>query len=151
MNEQTNDEMPYWKRYYTANKETICKNRLNRYAFNAIKRIKEAIPEKVDEYLLKYPWNAKREKFARMIILKKNIRLNSALFSECFEASMLAYIYAIHRCAVNDCNYVDDYIKKMTRIYVICAIIAFNADKSYLARQGYKTVSLDAPEWKDRA
>lgn len=63
---------------------------------------------------------------------------------DCYEAGMLAYLYSIHRCAAMGCDYTVRYIRKMVRIYMICALVVYHDVKNLCQTNGFHEIQLDA-------
>lgn len=59
---------------------------------------------------------------------------------------MLAYLYSIHRCAFMSYNHVAAYIKKMIKIYIICALVVYDDSKNLCKANGFKEIKLNADE-----
>ena len=88
---------------------------------DSIMRIKDIIPDKVDEFAARYKFED-IEKYIRYAMKKYEIYENRAVYAECFSNAALCYYYSICRCAFCDYSYVVPYIRKMIEIAIICGL-----------------------------
>ncbi len=130
-----------WRRYYEKNRYTLCRKKLDEQCYRSIQDIRARCPERVQEYLSRYPF----EQYARRQIERelawRGISPAREVYMECYDAGMLAYLYSIHRCALMACGYTEYYIRKMIRILILCALVV-SAEVGNLCRQNNLT------EWR---
>lgn len=62
------------------------------------------------------------------VIRKYGIRKENYAWQECEEATYMAYLYSIYRCAASDYSYVDFYVRKMGKIFVYWALVISSID-----------------------
>ena len=112
------------RRYYQKNRYALCRKRLERDCYHSMDSIRERYPEQVRRYLERYPF----EQYAHRPILRelarRSISPSSAVYMECYDAGMLAYLYSIHRCARMGYEHTPFYIVHMIRVLTGCALIA---------------------------
>ena len=75
---------------------------------------------------------------------------NQLVYQECYSAAMMAYIYSICQCALRGYTHIKMYVRKMTRILILCAMAVSNDNKRLCQFHGFREVRLDALEQTDR-
>ena len=138
------------KKYYEANKYKICHNTLNHYCFKSIERIKNICPERINDYISRYPFDEYAEQYIKRKLTLCKIYPKQARYADCYDAGMFAYLYSIHRCAFMNYNHTARYIKKMIRIYIICAIVLYDEERNLCKTNNFKEVRLDSEEYAGR-
>lgn len=108
--------------YYERNRYEICRRRIGEECFRAMERVKAVCPERIDRYLEQWPFDAYADRRIKSQLRWWHIYPQHHLYDDCYDAGMLAYLYSIHRCAMMEYEYVNHYIAKMVRIFVICAL-----------------------------
>jgi len=132
------------KNYYEKNKYRLCNNKLNFYSFYAIEQIQENCKETVNEYFERYPFEMYAENYILKELYKKNIYSTQDKYADCYDAGMIAYLYSICRCAYMKYNHTEAYIKKMVRVYIICALVVYTDTYNLCRENGFQEVRLDA-------
>jgi len=132
------------RKYYEDNKYRLCNYTLNCYCIRAIEKIRGSYRDAVDEYINRYPFEIYAESSIRKELSKHKIYPSQARHADCYDAGMLAYLYSIHRCAAMKYNHSEYYIKKMIRIYVICAIVVYEETKNLCRINGFFEIRLNA-------
>lgn len=133
-------------RYYMENRVDLCRKKLTIYAYQSISEIRSRMPGRVEEYLRAYPFEVYGDKLISKILREFGIRRHEAVYADCYEAGMLAYLYSIHRCAALGCDYTIAYIRKMVRIYVGCALVVYHEVRELCHGNHFREVRLDADE-----
>ena len=131
------------RKYYEENKYRICNYILNCYCLKAIEQIRASCPSEVSIYMQRYPFEEYAEAFIRRALHRYNIYRSHGMYDDCYDAGMLAYLYSIHRCAVMQYTYTQAYIKKMIRVYIICAIVVYQESKNVCRVNGLREIHLD--------
>ncbi len=108
--------------YYERNRYELCRRRIGEECFRAMERVKAVCPERVERYLEQWPFDAYADRRIKSQLRWWHIYPQHRLYDDCYDAGMLAYLYSIHRCAMMEYQYVNQYIAKMVRIFVICAL-----------------------------
>ena len=138
------------KEYYQRNKYRLCHHKLNVYSFNTIEKIGKICTTTVNKYIERYPF----EKYANAYIVKElyKYRINTSHdnYDDCYSAGMVAYLYSIHRCAYMKYSHTEAYIKKMIRIYIICALVIYDDTYNLCKENDFKEVRLDAETSQNR-
>lgn len=118
----------YKKQYYLKNRIKICKSVINEYCYRCIEKAKENHPNRMRRLYTKYPFETYGENCFKSLRYRFHIRKDSCLFQECYDASMLAYMYSVSRCCINVEleEYIIKYLYKVMKIYFICVL---NIDK----------------------
>lgn len=88
------------------------------YTYRSMERIRQEHPEQVAYYLEQYPFDKAVERAVLSALRRYRISPGDAIFADCYDAGMLAYLYSIHRCAAMNYSHVIPYIRKMIRLYV---------------------------------
>lgn len=99
-----------------------CKYTLTDGCYKAMKRDKDKAQNKIAYLQIKYPY----ENFQRYFASKAyyyGARKGNYVWQECEDAAMMAYMYGVGRCAAEGYDYIENYVKKMGRIYMKCALI----------------------------
>ena len=107
-------------------------------------------PDRVDEYTNRYPFEEYAERYIKRELYIHEIFSTQDRYADCFDAGMLAYMYSIHRCAAMQYDYAAAYIKKMIRIYVICAVVVYSDTKNLCQMNDFREIRLDAETSIDR-
>ena len=105
------------------------------YAYASIKRCQKVAQRKMDEMMALYPYEAYSE-YIRIICYRyRAYKSNSYLWDECQSCAFIAYWYSIGRCAVSgyEGDHVNNYIKKLIRIYVRCKVAQYNLENGYVS------------------
>ena len=97
-----------------------------------------------------YPFEEYGEIFIIRALRRYGIYPAHGMYADCYDAGMLAYLYSIHRCAFMGYTYTEPYIKKMVRIYIICAIAVYKETKNLCRVNGFTEIRLDADYFSDR-
>ena len=134
----------YRKNYYEKNKYTLCYNTINRDCFKSMEQIKQLCPNSVNKYMLRYPFEEHAERYIKRELYGNRIFSSRELYDDCYDAGMLAYLYSIHRCAFMNYEHTIAYIRKMIRIYIICAIVVYFDARNICKANGFREVRLDA-------
>ena len=103
--------------YYERNRYALCRRRLGEECFRAMEKVKAVCPERIEQYMEQWPFDAYADRRIKS-------HPQHHLYDDCYDAGMLAYLYSIHRCAMMEYQHVNQYIAKMVRIFVICALNA---------------------------
>jgi hypothetical protein len=143
---ETNREclLAYNREYRENKKYALCYRTLNRYCFKSMEQIRCLCPDRVNYYMIRYPFEEYAERHIKKEIYKNGIYPSQAQYADCYDAGMLAYLYSIHRCAAMNCNYAVSYIRKMIRIYIICALVVYRDAKNLCRTNGFREIRLDA-------
>ena len=132
------------RQYYEKNRYRLCYNSLNHYCPKAINKIAGLCPDAVKEYYRRYPFEEYGEPSIKKQLSRNRVFSHQARYDDCFEAGIQAYLYSMHRCAYMGIENVRPYINKMTRIYVICALVIHDDVKNLCKANGFKEVRIDA-------
>ena len=138
------------RKYYEENKYKICHNTLNRYCFKSMEQIQGFCPDRVDDYTNRYPFEEYAERYLKRQLCIYEIFPAQDRYADCFDAGLLAYLYSIHRCAAMQYNHAAAYIKKMIRIYIICAVIIYRDAKELCQVNGFQEIRLNAEASMDK-
>lgn len=133
----------YKREYWEKNKYKLCYELLNYYCFKSMEEIQKQCPKRVEKYLTRYPFEKYAEKRIRRELYIRGVYLSDSKYADCYDAGMLAYMYSIHRCAYLACDYTIPYIRKMIRIYVLCALIVYNEIGNICRMNQFKEYRLD--------
>lgn len=112
----------YSRTYYERHRQEICRRRIGEECFRAMEKVKKECPERIERYLEQWPFDAYADRRIRSQLWWWRIDPQHHLYDDCYDAGMLAYLYSIHRCAMMEYQHVNQYIAKMVRIFVICAL-----------------------------
>lgn len=108
--------------YYERNRQELCRRRIGEECFRAMEKVKMVCPERIEWYLEQWPFDAYADRRIKSQLWWWHIYPQHHLYDDCYDAGMLAYLYSIHRCAMMEYQHVNQYIAKMVRIFVICAL-----------------------------
>ena len=108
--------------YYERNRYEICKRRIGEECFRAMEKVKAWCPERIERYLEQWPFDGYAHQRIKTQLRWWRIYPQHHLYDDCYDAGMLAYLYSIHRCAMMEYKYVNQYIAKMVRIFITCAL-----------------------------
>ena len=125
------------------NKIGVYKKTISDYAYRSIESIKNQFPEAVERYLKLYPFEQYGHKVIANTLSRNRIFPSHGEYADCFEAGMIAYLYSVHRCASMNCDYTVPYIRKMVRIYIVCALVIYNDAKNLCRINGFREIRLD--------
>lgn len=125
-------------------KVTDCRRTLEDYACRSMERVRTQFPEQVAKWLTRFPFEEYGHKYICVQLYRYRVLTGNAAYDDCYEAGMLAYLYSIHRCAALGCDYTIPYIRKMVRIYVLCALIVYRDAHNLCRANGFREVRLDA-------
>lgn len=112
------------KTYYERNRYELCRRRIGEECFRAMEKVKRVCPERIERYFEQWPFEAYADRRIKRQLWWWRIYPQHHLYDDCYDAGMLAYLYSIHRCAMMEYQHVEQYIAKMVRIFVICALNA---------------------------
>ena len=132
------------REYYAENRYERCRHSLNSYCVESIRSIGDTCKERVNEYTQRYPFEIYADPYIERMLRKKRISPNNPRYDECYSAGMFAYLYSIHRCALMKYSHVESYIKKMIKVYFVCAIVIYNETNNLCKTHGFRHVQLDA-------
>ncbi len=120
-----------------------CRKVLGVYAYRSMGRAKAACGDTVSQYFEKYPFERFGESLIQRELWRRSITKSRAEYADCYDAGMLAYLYSIHRCAVNGCHYVSFYVQKMIRIYVQCARVVYRDAHNICTLYRFREVNVE--------
>ena len=129
--------------YYERNRYELCKRRIGEECFRAIEKVRSLCPERVDWYLEQWPFEAYADKRIKSQLWWWRIYPQHHLYNDCYDAGMLAYLYSIHRCAMMEYQHVNQYIAKMVRIFVICALNAGRETENLCRKNDLRLCHMD--------
>ncbi len=90
----------------------------------------------ISELYLKYSYEEYLLPCFKYYCRRYEIRQGGYLYQECFDASMLGYMYSICRCGIvadrNDVKHIRVYIWKVTGKYIIAAMVIAYDGKTYI-------------------
>ena len=132
------------RKYYEDNKYRICNHTLNCYCTKSIEQIRGVCLDTVNDYINRYPFEDYAERYINRELYLRKIYPSQSRYADCYDAGMLAYLYSIHRCAAMQYNHTAPYIKKMIRIYIICAIVVYDETNNLCRVNGLREIRLDA-------
>lgn len=128
------------RKYYEKNKFECCKKRITTSLENSLKRVKKILKNDyestIDEYRIKYPFDSNKfYSYAFKILRNYGIKSNYDVYDECISWVYISYDYSIHRATINKCNHVENYIKCMIRVFIVCVLNTYNREKEYLLKE----------------
>lgn len=132
-----------WHPYYERNRQEICRRRIGEECFRAIEKVKITCPERVERYLEEWPFDAYADRRIKSQLRWWRIDPQHSLYDDCYDAGMLAYLYSIHRCAMMEYRHVNQYIAKMVRVFVVCALNAGRDAEALCRENNLRLCSLD--------
>ena len=142
--EQNARKMAYRRRYYEKHRVSLCKKRLDDETFLCVERAQVACPEAVEQYLLRYPFEQYGDRLIRSVLFQNGVYSSHAAYADCYDSGMLAYLYSIHRCAAMSYDHVVPYLRKMIRVYMICALVVYRDAENLCRANNFREVRLDA-------
>lgn len=134
----------YRRTYYLRHRYDICKYTLDVYTFRSIETIQSLIPDRVAAYIQQWDFEACAHKRILRQLYRYNIYPSNQLYSDCYDAGMIAYLYTIHRCAWMRYDHVIPYLIKMIRILVTCALYVGRETENICQQNGFVQYHLDA-------
>lgn len=134
----------YRKKYYEKNKVKICRKRLHGDTYKSIEKVKMQYAPIVEQYFFNYPFEEYGDKIIRRTLYRNGVYRFHGVYDDCYDAGMLAYLYSIHRCAALNCSYVIPYIRKMVRIFMICALVIYQDAENLCQATDFCRIQLDA-------
>lgn len=90
-----------------------------------------------------YPFEGFASRCLRRQLRYFHIYPSQARYDDCYDAGMMAYLYTIHRCAYMGYSYVEAYMAKLIRIYLICAVIVFPDAQNLCKENNLRELNLD--------
>jgi len=132
------------RKYYENNKYDICNKTINIYCIGKIEKIRNLHSEKVNEYMNRYPFEECADGYIKKQLRIHKIYSSHSHYDDCYDAGIMAYLYSIHRCAEMSYSYTEFYMKKLIRIYIICALVICNDTKNLCQINGFREIRLDA-------
>lgn len=122
---------------------SISRKTIGEYCYRAIEKIQKKCPKKVDKLLQRYPFEGFASQRLRRQLRYFHIYPSQARYDDCYDAGMMAYLYTIHRCAYMGYSYVEAYMTKLIRIYLICAAIVFPDAQNLCRENNLRELNLD--------
>ena len=140
------------KSYYEKNKYKVCYRTLNVYSFSAMERVRKTNKADVDRYYSDYPFETCAQRHIDFVLKSKEIFEDKPYYADCQSAASLAYMYSIHRCAYMEYinEHVINYIRKMVRIYIDCALVVYYEFRNICNQNNLKEIYIDNEVWNDR-
>ena len=132
------------RQYYEANKYALCHHTLNVYCVNKIERIRTLCPDRADSYISRYPFEEYADRYIKKRLAIHRVLSSHGHYHDCYDAGMMAYLYSVHRCAEMSYDHVIPYIKKLVRIYIICALVIHDDTKNLCQSNGFREIRLDS-------
>lgn len=132
------------RQYYEKNKFTLCIYTINIYPVNKIEKIRSLCPDKADEYISRYPFEGYAEGYIKKRLAIHKVFSSHSHHHDCYDAGVMAYLYSVHRCAEMSYDHVEPYIKKLIRIYIICALAIHNDTRNLCHANDFREIRLDA-------
>lgn len=136
------------RKYYEENRYRICNYTLNCNCMKAIEQIHSLCPDAICEYIELYPFEKYAEQPIAKELSKKGIYPAQGRYADCYDAGMFAYLYSIHRCAYMRYSHVEAYIKKMIRIYIVCALVVYDETRNLCRENGLREIRLDSDVYR---
>lgn len=121
-----------------------CRKTISEYSYRSMESIQALYPHRVERYFQNYPFDQYGHRFICNVLYRFRIYRDRAEYDDCYEAGMVAYLYSVHRCAALDCDYTIPYIRKMIRIYVLCALVIADDGRNLCRANGLRQIHLDA-------
>jgi hypothetical protein len=138
------------REYYDKNKYTLCNNTINVYCIAKIEKVRSLYMDRVGEYINRYSFEEYADSYIRKQLSIYKINKSHSHYDDCYDAGMMAYLYSVHRCAEMSYSHVEPYIKKLIRIYIICAIVIHNDSKNLCKENNFSEVRLDSEASSDK-
>jgi len=132
------------REYYEKNKYILCNKTINVYCIAKIEKVRSTYKDRVDEYINLYPFEEYADRYIKKQLFICKVYKAHSHYDDCYDAGMMAYLYSIHRCAEMTYSHVEPYIKKLIRIYIICAIVIHNDSKNLCKSNNFSEVRLDS-------
>ena len=132
------------RKYYEDNRYSICHKTLNVYCIKKIKSVRSLCADRVGDYMMRYPFENCTDGYIKKQLRIYRVHSSHSHYDDCYDAGMMAYMYSIHRCAEMSYNHVEQYIKKLVRIYIVCALVIHNDTKNLCRENGFTEVRLDS-------
>ncbi len=110
--------------YYERNRYELCRRRIGEECYRAMEKVMAVCPERIERYLEQWPFEAYAARRIKSQLWWWHIYPQHKLYDDCYDAGMLAYLYSIYRCAMMEYQNVNQYIAKMVRIFIVCALNA---------------------------
>ncbi|MBR2883719.1 MAG: hypothetical protein IKB93_02905 [Clostridia bacterium] len=123
-----------------------CKKTLNEYLYNSMKRDKERNGAQIQHYFIQYPFEQFGERAIKQKLKHFGICKNKAMYDDCYDAGVMAYMYSIHRCGASGYDYFIPYLYKMIRIYIMCALIIYNDSYNICRINNMKQICINKEE-----
>lgn len=108
-----------------------------------MERVQAACPERVREYLERWPFEVFAQEQIRRHLYRQRIYPHQERYADCYDAGMLAYLYSIHRCAMMGYTHTEQYILKLIRIFTICALNAGQETRAICRENDLTELRLD--------
>lgn len=134
--------LEYKRAYWRANRRRLSRM-LEGYMLSAMERIYAACPERVAEYLERWPYERYGEAQTARALRRAHVFPGHALHDDCVDACMLAYMYSVYRCAYMGYEHTEQYILKLLRIAVANALIAGDETAAICEANGFTRFELD--------
>jgi len=131
------------RKYYEANKYSLCHKMVNVHCDSKTKKARDLYSDRVDSYISRYPFEQYADSYIKKQLAICKISLACSHYHDCYDAGMMAYLYSIHRCAEMSYSHVEAYIKKVVRIYIICALVIHDDSKNLCHANNFRQVRLD--------
>lgn len=114
--------------YYEENRYELCKRKMEIYIPKSIDKVFKIMPKTVSEYLTQYIYDERFESYARYVLKRMGVSASRDYYDECISNTYQGYIYSICMCAMYGYTgtHVNNYIKKMIRVTIICGINTFD-------------------------
>lgn len=129
--------------YYEKHRVELCKKRIGEECFRTMERLQRICPERIAACLEAFPFDAFAQRQLKRQLRWFSIYPSQARYGDCYDAGMLAYLYSIHRCAYMEYANVEGYIRKMIRIYLICAMVSVRDAENLCRENNFREVRLE--------
>lgn len=117
---------------------------LSEYSYRSMESIQARYPRRVEQYFQNFPFDRYGHDFICNVLYRFRIYRDRAEYDDCYEAGMVAYLYSVHRCAALNCDYTIPYIRKMIRIYVLCALVIADDGRNICRSNSLRQIHIDA-------
>lgn len=131
------------RKYWDANRYRLCRNKLEYECFHSMEGIQAQCRERIEQYMEQWPYEQFADAKIKGLLRRWGIYSQDKLYTDCYDAGMLAYLYSIHRCALMGYLYVEQYIAKMIRILIICALNVGREAENLCQANGFQLCALD--------
>lgn len=135
--------------YYERNRYELCRRRIGEECFRAMEKVKAVCPERIERYLEQWPFEAYAAKRIKSQLWQWRIYPQHRLYDDCYDAGMLAYLYSVYRCAMMEYQHVNQYIAKMVRIFIICALNAGHETENLCRENNLRLYHIDHDVFDD--